>query len=526
MNMRMKKIFFLGALITSAMSYAQVNWYDVVEPINSIAQGTTNYESVQVNAAGDILLYGNIGSVGMDPHAVIMGDTVATVAFKENASNTNSAPFFVKVNEDGNVQWMVVCNDGRFTSYAGLALEDGGMLVAATAYQSQQSVISFANHYTPAQTAKYDQSKEQYGVLLKIAANGQPTILAKFEQAEAGKTDGIAFRDIVTDGTDYYVLANVKSAVKIAGKTDTIAPTAAGACLAILKFNAAGAYQGALMTDGLAMTSSQVKLVSANDKLYLVSTFKGTTADQLQLGNASVAVPNDLTNIAVFEADASLNCAIHVILAEKQNNKNVVQTYDVEVKDQYLYLNGNYAGGLATLSNTTGKNAPFILRFNTQTGAVDAALDLPVTGTGIGGVMNDAMLQKDDSLYAYYYDWGATGDRVFLQALDADLKLGSRIPLINTATMSTTRGAAFQGDNLIYAYYAAKGASSLSADNTISINPTAYRGLVVSQKLFNDSASAAPEVKAAQKAIKQLNEGNVFILSDEAVYDIKGQKVK
>ena len=524
----MKKFFFLAALGISAMSYAQVKWYDMVEPLNSIAQGTTNYENVQVNAAGDLLLYGNIGSVGMDPHAVIMGDTVATVAFKENLSNSNSAPFFVKVNEAGDVQWMVVCNDGRFTSYAGLALEDGGMLVAATAYQSQQSVISFANHYTPAQTAKYDQSKEQYGVLLKIAADGKPTILTKFEQAEAGKNDGIAFLNIVTDGTDYYVLANVKSAVKIAGTTDTIAPTAAGACLAILKFNAAGAYQGGLMTDGIAMTSSSAKLLVANNKLYLISTFKGTTSDQLQLGAASVAVPNDLTNIAVFEANPDLSCAIYVITAEKQNNKNTVQTYDVEAKDAYLYINGNYQGGLAILSNTTGKNAPYVLRFNTQTGAVDAAVDLPVTGTGIGGVMNDALLQKGDSLYAYYYDWGATGDRVFLQALGADLKIGSRIALINTATMSTTRGAAFQGKNLIYTYYAAKGASKLSADETISFNTTAYRGIVVSQQIFSDSTTAAPAVRqeTTNKTVKQINEGNVYVLQNSRVYSITGQQVK
>lgn len=530
----MKKIFFFAALVISASMMAQtssVNWYDLVEPINSIAQGTTSYENVQVNAAGDILLTGKVASVGMDPHAVVFGDTVATVAFKENSSQTNEAPFFVKVNEDGDVKWMVVCNDGRFTSYATLPLADGGLLVAATAYQSQQSVISFASHYTPANTAKYEQDKTQYGVLLKIDNTGKPSILTKFEQAEVGKTDGIAFRGIETDGTNFFVLANVKSAVKIAGKTDTIAPKVEGGSLAILKFNAKGELQGQLQTEGVAVTASTAKLIYANEKLYSISGFKGAANDNLKLGSASVEVPNDLNNIAVFVAKTDLTGeAVHVIAGEKVNNKNSITTYGVVADASALFISGFYQGGIVTeagtLANNTSTNGAFVIKFDL---AQDKAVKglLLKAGTGISSFQVDGLLAKGDSLYAYYYDWGATGDRVFLQAMDKDLALGSRLGLVNTATMGSSRAAAFQGDNLVYTYYAPKGLSKLSADNDITVNPTAYRGLVVSQKVFSSPATSVSEVEESnQKITKQLNEGNVYILSGDKVYTAAGQKVQ
>ena len=534
----MRKIFLFSALIVSAIGYAQssVKWYDLVEPVNSIAQGTTAYENVQTNGAGDIFLYGNIGSVGMDPHAVVMGDTVATVAFKENMSQTNTAPFFVKVNSEGNVQWTVVCNDGRFTSYAGLALEDGGMLVAATAYQSQASVLSFASHYTPAQTAKYEQSKEQYGVLLKIAADGKPTILSKFEQAEAGKTDGIAFRDIVTDGTDYFVLANVKSAVKIAGETDTIAPTAAGACLAVLKFNAAGVYQRALMTDGVAMTSTTAKLTYANNTLYITSPLEGTNGSSLSLGSASAVVPNNLKNFAVLEASLGL-AGQRVMIVEgakvkvSGKDKNAITTYGVQVKGSNLYVSGFFQGGIVygsdTLKNETANNKAFVSRINLTSGTCDKAI-LMGEGAALSSFNVDGLLQHGDSLYAYYYDWAATGDRVFLQALDDNLVLGSRLGLINTTTMGTTRGAAFAGNDLVYTYYAPKGISKLSVDATISVNPKGFRGMVVAQTVFS-SLSPIQEVRAddaANGAKKAIQNGNVYILDKGSVYTVNGQKVQ
>lgn len=529
----MRKSFLFSALLISAMSFAQVNWYDVVEPINSIAQGTTAYENVQVNAAGNILLTGQIGSVGMDPHAVIFGDTVATVAFKENAANMNKAPFFANVNKDGDVQWLVVCNDGNFASYATLPLADGGAIVAATAYQSQQSVISFASHYTPANNAKYQQPRTQYGVVLKIAADGKPAILAQIEQAAAGKTDGIAFRDIVTDGSNFYVLANIKSAVKVG--TTELAPTAAGQCLAILKFNDEGKYQGILMTDGIAVTSSTAKLVYANNKLYVTSTFKGVTGKNLTLGTASVASPNTLNNIAVMVANTDLTGeAIYVIAGEERevNSKkvNTITTYDVLVNANNLYVSGFFAGAIAygetALENVTGQNKAFIVRLNLTAGKADKAV-LFATGTAMSSFQVDGLLQKDDSLYAYYYDWGATGDRVFLQALNADLELGSRLGLIKTGTTCATRGAAFVGDDLIYTYYAPKGKSTLSADETIVIEPTAFRGLIVSQKIFGTTPTPVPAVKnEAKKVRKTVRNGNVFVIDGLKVYSINGQRVK
>ena len=530
----MRKIFFLSALVISAMSMAQssmVNWYDLVTPLNSIAQGSTAYEDVQVGSDGSVFLCGNIGSVGMDPHAVVMGDTISTVAFKEYMAQTNSAPFFVKLNSGGDVDWTVVCNDGRFTSYTTLALSDGGMLVAATAYQSQASVMSFVSHYTPSKVSKYDQSKEQYGVLLKIASDGTPSILNKFEQAADGQTAGIAFYDIVTDGTDYYILASISGAIKVLGQNVTFSQASVGSGLAIMKFNAAGEYQGLVQTDGVAVTSKTAKLVYANSKLYLISTFKGTTSNNLVLGAKSVAVPNALNNIAIFEANTDLTCSeIYIIAGEQVGTKNNITTYDVESMNDALYISGFFTGTITTADNSlsnSGTNAAFIAKFDLSTKTATKGLMLK-DGTGISSFHVDGLMQNGDSLYAYYYDWGATGDRVFLQALDADLQKGSKIGLISTTTQCGTRGAAIQGDNLIYCYYAPKGLSKLSADNSITFNPTAFRGLVVSQKIFDDGgATPVNEVREDAKSVnKRLNQGNVYVLRNGAVFTAAGQRVE
>ena len=80
----MKKIFFLGALLISAMSFAQVNWYDQIELLNTAPNynnnpvGLTAYEEVYANEVGDIFLVGKSASAGLDPHSVVLGNTIET----------------------------------------------------------------------------------------------------------------------------------------------------------------------------------------------------------------------------------------------------------------------------------------------------------------------------------------------------------------------------------------------------------------------------------------------------------------
>lgn len=525
----MKKIFFFGALLISAMSFAQVNWYDQIELQNTAPNysnnpvGLTAYEEVYANEAGDIFLVGKSGSAGLDPHSVVLGNTIETVPFRPYMAQTNTSPFFAKVNANGDMQWLLYSQDGNFNSYTALGLEDGSMLVAATACQTNQNVYGFVQ-WNSTNKANYALSKTYYGFLMKIAADGTPKILAKVTQAD-GKNN-ITFNHIVTDGTNFYVLAVLKGAVSIEGTELTPAHT--GGSLAVLKFNENGAYQGAVQTSGVAVTATTADLRYADNKLYITCSLGATQGAELKIGEAKTTIPNDLKNIIVLVANDDLSgSTIYRINGIKESNKNIITTYATAVTDGKIYISGFYAGGIDAegVPAATSTNKGFVVSLNLATSATKG-LQLPCAGTGINGVQANGMLQRGDSLYAYYYDWSATGDRVFLQAIGKDLKLGSCLPLVNTKGQVNTRGFAFQGNNLVYTVYTAKGTDhKLTADNSIVFNTPTQGGVVVSQKIFGD-ATGTEEVTAPARASKQLHQGQVYILSGDAIYDMKGQKIE
>jgi hypothetical protein len=321
------------------------------------------------------------------------------------------------------------------------------------------------------------------------------------------------------------VLAVLKGAVSIEGTE--LNPAHTGGSLAVLKFNENGAYQGAVQTSGVAVTATTADLRYADNKLYITCGLKATENATLKIGETSATVDNANSNIVVFVANDDLTGnEIYRINGIKESNKNNITTYATAVTDGKIYISGFYAGGIdAEGVPATATNKGFVVSLNLATRATKG-LQLPCAGTGINGVQANGMLQKGDSLYAYYYDWSATGDRVFLQAIGKDLTLGSRLPLVDTKGQVNTRGFAFQGNNLVYAFYTAKGTDhKLSVDNSIVFNTPTQGGVVVSQKIF-DEATGTEEVTAPARASKQLNQGQVYILSGDAIYDVKGQKIQ
>lgn len=537
----MKKIFFLAALVISAMSYAQssVNWYDVATVDNNgIKNGTNligaaNYETVQLNSDGDIFVTAAISSVGRDPHALIFNQTVEAVPAKVNAANTNPAPVFVKLNAAGEVQWTVAATDANYKSYASLPLSDGGLLVALVGHQANPNVLGLLKHGNADASGKYYAlGKVQYGLLVKIAADGTPTVLDTITQAVEGKTDGIQFRKIVTDGTNYYVLANIKSAVNI-GST-TITPAHTGGSLAILKYNAAGKYQGAIQTGGqFAITTTTAELLCENNKLYLVCGVKGTAGAPLTLGELNTTYPDSNTDIAVFIVNTDLTGdAVKFIPGVVAGGKNTITTYGVQIVNNKLFVSGNYQGGLVAAGvadNTTGKYRAFVATLDLANDAT-AAICLPAASDGqISSIMANDLLVHGDSLYAVYYDnGGADGNIIFLQAMDQNLALGSCLPLAKSAALKLTpRGAAIHGNNLIYTAYEMKDFTcTLVADPTINFTPALNGSIIVSQEVFN-GATGINEVRTDGKgARKVVNEGKVYVINGTGVYDVNGMKIE
>ena len=524
----MRKTILFCALMISAMSIAQVNWYDVVTADNAGIQYSGNpiggalYEEVQANADGDLFVTAKISSTGRDPHAVIFEQNVEAVPFKPNMAQTAGAPMFAKVGADGTPKWIVAATDANCTSYASLPLSDGGLLVALVGHRAIVDVLGIAS-------AAYGLPKEQFGLIVKIAADGKPSVLDTITQAAAGKTDGIQLRQIVTDGTNYYVLANLKSAVKI-GNAE-LAPAQAGGSLAILKFNEAGAYKGAIQTSGTAVTATTAELAYANNKLYVVCSLKGTVGGKVAIGETSVTLDNANTNIVVFVANTDLTgSAVKFIPGVVVGGKNSITTYGVAIADGKFFVSGFYMGGLVAdgvANNATGKTRAFVASLDLTNDAVSAVM-LPAEESGVSSAQPKGLAVKGDSLYAYYYDWGATGDRLFLQTLGTNLKLGSRIGLVNTPSQTATRGMTILGDNVIFTAYTMKGSKNkLSAKLEVEINPTMNCGLIASQKIFGTIPTTAPAIRNEAKGVtKQIKEGNVYVLKGADVYSITGQKVK
>lgn len=533
----MRKIFFLSALVISTMSMAQgslVNWHDVSAVDNQGIKnglnfvGYSSYENVQVNETGDLFVSANINSVGRDPHATIFEASVEAVPGKVNAANSVPAPMFVKANAAGDVQWIVAATDANYKSFATLPTADGGLLVALVGHQAIVDVLGMGLHDGAASDKVVHQlAKEQYGLLVKIASDGKPSILATIKQAAEGKTDGIQVRKIVTDGTYYYVLANLKS--KVAIGTVEVEPAHTGGSLAVLKFDAAGALQGTIQTAGTAITASTADLKYADNKLYLTCSLKGAANGTLSIGETSVTLDNANTNIVVFVANSDMTGdAVKIIPGQLANNKNLITTYATMPLDGKLYISGFYQGGIAGVpNNETGKNRAFVMSLDLATDAI-VGVQLPAAGAnGISSISADGLLSRGDSIYAYYYDWSATGERLFLQAMGKDCVLGSRLGLVQTGANTGTRGACLQGDNLVYTFYPMKGSTNkLSADESIEVKPVDMNcGVVVSQKIF-DSATPVNEVREdAGAPRKQLNAGNVYVISGTEIYNILGQKV-
>jgi hypothetical protein len=540
----MKKIFFLAALVISAMSYAQssVNWYDVVTVDNNGIKsganliGAANYETVQLNSDGDIFVTAAISSVGRDPHALIFNQTVEAVPAKVNAANTNPAPMFAKVNAAGEVQWTVAATDANYKSYASLPLSDGGMLVALVGHQANPNVLGLKYGSADAAGKYYALGKVQYGLLVKIAADGTPTVLDTITQAVEGKTDGIQFRKIVTDGTNYYVLANIKSAVNI-GST-TITPAHTGGSLGILKFNAAGKYLGNIQVGGrFATTATTAELLYLDNKLYIITGIKGASDGITKIGETSVYFPNDYCNIAVYIANTDLTGdAIKFIpgvpVTVGTSEKNNINTSCAKIVNNKLYVSGKYQGGIVAAGvadNTTTQYRAFVASLDLANDAV-AAVCLPAANAAqISATDQNDLLVHGDSLYAVYYDnGGADGNIIFLQAMDQNLALGSCLPLAKgTPLKLTPRGAAIHGNNLIYTAYEMKDFTcTLVADPTINFTPALNSSIIVSQQVFN-SATGINEVRADGKgARKVVNEGKVYVISGTGVYDVNGMKIE
>ena len=93
----------------------------------------------------------------------------------------------------------------------------------------------------------------QFGSIVEVSDKGF-AFVQDFDQM-AGQNAGFTFADIVTDGTNFYVLAILNPGI-VVGEKDTIKANVAAGSAAILKFNDKWQLVGSIVSAGIADNST------------------------------------------------------------------------------------------------------------------------------------------------------------------------------------------------------------------------------------------------------------------------------
>jgi len=514
----MKRISLIVAITiaTSLMAENGVNWFSAIE--NNTEYGASSVTSVLAYPDSSVLIAGRFSTCTENPEgADFLGQKVVGAPFTPNMSQTNNNILITKVKPSGEVVWIIHSDRGTGEAIA-VPTTDGGALVFATMTHTQKNalgdnlVLRMKNKDEELCTAKrtYDgENTVQYGFVLCVTKDGKATVSAEISNTGDNKN---AFGAInwASDGTKYYLLLNDTAAITVGEKT--ITPEIGGS-MVVLEFDGDGKYLQERHSVGLAVNSRSGQLVCTGKALYV----------------ATVANDKELQNCYIYSWSLTDDTqAGGYVWGAKDNDKNIIQVKAlyVDKADQFAYIIGGLNGGLKigedTLHQTSGKLVPFVVKYDIEKGK--AVKGYFHASEGIGGA--SAIFERKDTLYIYAYDWGAqSGNRIRLEAFDADLKPLKEIGLLNTQAMEVSKDAVLAGDDVIFNINTGKGATlSFVADPNSTLTTAAISGFVASVNVFGaKEPQGLQELNAQDQWTKVLQNGQIMIIRGNNKYSILGQ---
>lgn len=543
----MKKIFlFTSALLASATMMAQLVGWSAVELSNETAAGTSTVNRLYTNGQGDVFFLGNSASNGKKPTISFDGITLDAAPYRVVMSRTNTNIVFGKLSgKDASTQWFGASDRGAFTSYVATPTADGKFVMAVTAnhtdsnYLADDQVMGFNMQMTGGATASGSLEAEyapivsgkstklvQFGSIVEVSDKGF-AFVQDFDQM-TGQNAGFTFADIVTDGTNFYVLTILKPGI-VVGEKDTIKANVAAGSAAILKFNDKWQLVGSIVSAGIADNSTMQVLKYTDGKLYYACTLKGTADKQFVLGDKSVTTTAN-SGLAVATLSTDLQCESLAWTAETCAAAGV-KTGNISVYDGYFqgtdaYLTGSFMGGILVGENdtlTASVNSAFLLNVDLTTGKLAKATKLQSTGITSGS----SLLAYGDSLYLYAYDW-ASDRRVALYGYDYQLNAGDTIAWVNAGGKEVTNSAVLTKSGKVAFSFRTNGTVSFSADDTqtYEAQDNAFRGVLAVQQLFENPEQAIDNTFApAQKAEKFIRNGQLYIRRGEHIFNALGQQL-
>lgn len=543
----MKKIFlFTSALLASATMMAQLVSWSAVELSNETAAGTSTVNHLYTNGQGDVFFLGNSASNGKKPTISFDGITLDAAPYRVVMSRTNTNIVFGKLSgKDASTQWFGASDRGAFTSYVATPTADGKFVMAVTAnhtdsnYLADDQVMGFNMQMTGGATASGSLEAEyapivsgkstklvQFGSIVEVSDKGF-AFVQDFDQM-TGQNAGFTFADIVTDGTNFYVLTILKPGI-VVGEKDTIKANVAAGSAAILKFNDKWQLVGSIVSAGIADNSTMQVLKYTDGKLYYACTLKGTADKQFVLGDKSVTTTAN-SGLAVATLSTDLQCESLAWTAETSavaglKNGNI-SVYDGYFQGTDAYLTGSFMGGILVGENdtlTASVNSAFLLNVDLTTGKLAKATKLQSTGITSGS----SLLAYGDSLYLYAYDW-ASDRRVALYGYDYQLNAGDTIAWVNAGGKEVTNSAVLTKSGKVAFSFRTNGTVSFSADDTqtYEAQDNAFRGVLAVQQLFENPEQAIDNTFApAQKAEKFIRNGQLYIRRGEHIFNALGQQL-
>lgn len=543
----MKKIFlFTSALLVSATMMAQLVGWSAVELSNETAAGTSTVNRLYTNGQGDVFFLGNSASNGEKPTISFDGITLDAAPYRVVMSRTNINIVFGKLSgKDAFTQWFGASDRGAFTSYVATPTADGKFVMAVTAnhtdsnYLADDQVMGFNMQMTGGATASGSLEAEyapivsgkstklvQFGSIVEVSDKGF-AFVQDFDQM-TGQNAGFTFADIVTDGTNFYVLTILKPGI-VVGEKDTIKANVAAGSAAILKFNDKWQLVGSIVSAGIADNSTMQVLKYTDGKLYYACTLKGTADKQFVLGDKSVTTTAN-SGLAVATLSTDLQCESLAWTAETSAVAGL-KTGNISVYDGYFqgtdaYLTGSFMGGILVGENdtlTASVNSAFLLNVDLTTGKLAKATKLQSTGITSGS----SLLAYGDSLYLYAYDW-ASDRRVALYGYDYQLNAGDTIAWVNAGGKEVTNSAVLTKSGKVAFSFRTNGTVSFSADDTQTYEAQdhAFRGVLAVQQLFENPEQAIDNTFApAQKAEKFIRNGQLYIRRGEHIFNALGQQL-
>lgn len=537
----MKKIFlFTSALLVSATMMAQLVGWSAVELNNETAAGTSTVNRLYTNGQGDVFFLGNSASNGEKPSVTFDRITMDAAPYRVNMSRTNTNIVFGKLSgKDASTQWFGASNRGAFKSYVATPTADGKLILAVTAYHTDSNhladnrVMGFeviatdgvgAGGYVKAEYAPVGGKMLEYGFLFEVSdQNVLP--LKDFYQMK-GQTSGFTFVDMATDGTNYYLLAQLAPGV-VVGTTDTIKANAAEGSIAILKFDNQWQLEGTVISDGLAgKTNGLLKYVDG--KLYYAGNLATTKGKSFSLGGKTVEAANTGNSLVLATLSTDLQCESLTLLdAYKYNGKGGAFTVSDElINGTNAYLTGFYSGGIVVAENdtmTASVNSAFLLNVDLTTGKLAKATRLNATAITSGS----SLFMHNDSVYMYAYNWAEKDGRVALYTYDAQLNACDTIALVNAAGQEATNSAVLTKYGTLAYSFRTKGNATFSADVTQTYaGDNAFRGVLAVQQLFENPEQAIDNTFAPiQKAEKFIQNGQLYIRRGEHIFNALGQQL-